>query len=257
MTATIALPRQPHSDWLARLRTIMVLRPGQRVVNVPGIGVSVSRRAVASGGVDWWLAGGAPTPVAVYQPKGAASLAASYVNLANPGTYDAAPGVAPMWAAETGWTFNGSTQYLDTGYAAANTSNKSLIVRYSGVVASSFGALVGVLDGPASKGWGMQPWRDGTTNVLYISGGSAKQVSPQLAAGVLAIAGTQAYRNGVADGTAWTYTTWTPYHTVYIGMWRGTLNVSYLACSVQAVAIYETTLTAPQVAAVSAAMAAL
>jgi len=47
MTATSLLPR---TDWLSRLRTIMVLRPGQRVVNVPGIGVSTSRRAVASGG---------------------------------------------------------------------------------------------------------------------------------------------------------------------------------------------------------------
>lgn len=44
---TIALPR-PRNDWLARLRTIIVLRGGQRVVNVPGVGVSVSRRAVAS-----------------------------------------------------------------------------------------------------------------------------------------------------------------------------------------------------------------
>ena len=38
MTATTLLPRL---DWLSRLRTIMVLRPGQRVVHVPGIGVSV------------------------------------------------------------------------------------------------------------------------------------------------------------------------------------------------------------------------
>lgn len=255
MTATIALTRL---DWLSRLRTIMVLRAGQRHVALPGDCVEVrGGRNTLQGGGDWWLAGGAPTPVAVYQPKGAASLAASYVNLANPGTYDASPGVAPTFATATGWTFNGSTQYLDTGYAAGNTSNKSIIVRYSGVAAISYGAPMGVLDAVANKGWGMQPWRPGTTHVLYVSGGNARQVSPQLAAGVLAIAGTQAYRNGVADGTAWTYTAWTPYHTVYIGMWRGTAGIYYLACSVQAAAIYETTLTAPQVATVSAAMAAL
>lgn len=63
---------------------------------------------------DWWVVPG-KTCVAAYQPIGAASLAASYVNLANPGTYDAAPGVAPTWASATGWTFNGSTQYLTTG----------------------------------------------------------------------------------------------------------------------------------------------
>jgi hypothetical protein len=32
----------------------------------------------------WYLAGGAPMPVVAYQPIGAASLADSYVNLANP-----------------------------------------------------------------------------------------------------------------------------------------------------------------------------
>lgn len=45
MTVTIARPR---TDWLNRLRTIMVLRPGQRVAHLPGVGVSVSRRAVSS-----------------------------------------------------------------------------------------------------------------------------------------------------------------------------------------------------------------
>lgn len=51
MTATIALPypARPRNGWLARLRTIMVLRGGHRVVNLPGAGVSVSRRAVSSG----------------------------------------------------------------------------------------------------------------------------------------------------------------------------------------------------------------
>ena len=64
--------------------------------------------------VDWWLSGGinAANAIVVYQPKGAASYAASLVNLANPGTYDAYAGSAPTWAAGTGWTFNGSTQYL-------------------------------------------------------------------------------------------------------------------------------------------------
>jgi hypothetical protein len=74
-------------------------------------------RRAAAAAVPWWLAGGvaAANAIAVYQPKGAADLAASYVNLANPGTYDAAPGTAPTFDAATGWTFNGSTQYLTTG----------------------------------------------------------------------------------------------------------------------------------------------
>lgn len=123
---TIALPRQKqHSDWLARLRSIMVLRPGQRVAHLPGIGVSVSRRAVSSGAAaDWWDDNGAISGcVAAYQAKGAASLAASYVNLANPGTYDATvpAGVsAPTWAASTGWGVD-STHRLTTNVVAQGT----------------------------------------------------------------------------------------------------------------------------------------
>src|SRR3989344_7466925 len=77
----------------------------------------------------WTTAGGAPTPVAAYQPISAASLTASYANLANPGTYTAAVGVAPTFASSTGWTFNGSTQYLTTGVIPAN--GWSMIVRFS------------------------------------------------------------------------------------------------------------------------------
>ena len=67
------------------------------------------------------------TCIAAYQPKGAADLAASYVNLITPGTYNAAPGTAPTFDAATGWTFNGSTQYLTTGVVPA--SGYSMLVR--------------------------------------------------------------------------------------------------------------------------------
>jgi hypothetical protein len=65
-----------------------------------------TRRALLGGGrraTPWWYVAG-QTCVAAYQPIGAPSLAASYVILANPGTYDAAPGVAPTFDAATGWT---------------------------------------------------------------------------------------------------------------------------------------------------------
>ena len=53
--------------------------------------------------------------VAAYQPKGAASQAASYVNLVTPGTYDLTTADAPGWAAGTGWVFNDTTQNLVIG----------------------------------------------------------------------------------------------------------------------------------------------
>lgn len=77
----------------------------------------------------WWLT---PTidpneVVAVYQPKGAASQADSYKNLVN-GLLPAAPGVAPSWDFDNGWTFNGTTQYLTT--AIVPTGAYTILVRF-------------------------------------------------------------------------------------------------------------------------------
>jgi hypothetical protein len=71
----------------------------------------------------WWLSGSIPAAncIAAYQPKGAASYAASKVNLANPGTYNATDGAAfPSWDTAVGWTFaKASVQYLAAGFSAS------------------------------------------------------------------------------------------------------------------------------------------
>ena len=74
-----------------------------------------SQAAVAS---SWWLAGGiaAADCIVAYQPKGAASYAASKVNLANPGTYNATDINAPDWATATGWYFSGVNKGLNAAY---------------------------------------------------------------------------------------------------------------------------------------------
>lgn len=78
----------------------------------------------------WWDNDGAIAGcVAAYAPVGAADLASSYVNLVTPGTYDAAPGVAPTWDAATGWTFNGSTQWLNLPGLASDLKPVSFIAR--------------------------------------------------------------------------------------------------------------------------------
>lgn len=108
-----------------------------------GLGLGLTRRAGAGGGASgpWWLAGGIdPANVAaVWQPKGAASLAASYVNLANPGTFDLTVGKAPSFDPSVGWTFNGTDQYLKTGILA-DLSSYGVLVRFSAV---SAGNLIG------------------------------------------------------------------------------------------------------------------
>jgi len=83
--------------------------------------------ALPSPVAPWYRAGGAPMPVAAYQPLGASSLTASYVNVANPDAYNAAPGIAPAWAAATGWTVANAPNWLNTGVVPA--AGYSWIVR--------------------------------------------------------------------------------------------------------------------------------
>ena len=141
----------------------------------------------------WWLAGGAPTPIAVYQPKGAASLAASYVNLANPGTYDAAPGTAPTLDA-SGWVFNGS-KYLVAGITIGSSS-WSALARYT---TTADGVIFG--NTSPDKLFNIQRY----LNIIYFGNGTfTANVTDN--SGTVAMAGLIGYRDGVsvgAIGTAW------------------------------------------------------
>ena len=90
--------------------------------------------APAAAAVPWWLTGGisAANCIAAYQPKGAADYAASKVNLAKPGTYDAADGTAyPTWSAAAGW-IAATTGYLTTGITVSTNTSWSFIARYAG-----------------------------------------------------------------------------------------------------------------------------
>lgn len=204
------------------------------------------------GVTPWWLAGGvsAANCVAAYAPKGAASYAASKTNLANPGTYDATEGVAPTWATGTGWTFNGTTQYLKTGVVPA--SGWSAIISFSSATSYVFGEISN------SASFAIHPQRAGGLT-WYWSGSSPLQVAPNVATAVLAIAGNKAYRNGTVetgDIPAWTGTTTTDiyiagYHDSALGSQGRTSG------NIPAFAVYNTTLSAAQIAALTTAMNAL
>lgn len=212
------------------------------------------RRAAAAAAVPWWLAGGvaAANAIAVYQPKGAASLAASYVNLANPGTYDAAPGVAPTWAAGVGWTFNGTTQYLTTGVSLNQTY--SMLVRFSGATLAALCSIAGQ-DGSATSRFRFGPR---TTGVFYACGATTSTMAPATTSGVIGLSGYQPYRNSATDGAPTSGWVGVGIDT-FIGAYnnQGVGAAQFYTGNVAALAIYNTTLTAPQVLAVSTAMAAL
>lgn len=196
--------------------------------------------------VAWYLAGGAPMPIACYQPKGAASLAASYINLANPGTYNAAPGVAPTFDPATGWAFNGATQYLTTGVVP--TASTTVLVRFSGATADGVYTLIG----SRTANYGM---RNRVSNSRqYFLATTATGTGAGVDAGVMAIVGNQGYYNGAADGG--TMTTGTYSFPLFIAALNNLGGpAQWWGGNIQAVAIYAATLSAAQVAAIAAAVA--
>lgn len=207
----------------------------------------------------WWDNDGAITGcVAAYCAIGAADLAASYVNLQNPGTNNAAPGVAPTFSAETGWTFNGSTQYLTTGVVPA--AGYSAIVRFSGVGAPSTNApVLGSGSTGAANGFQMNPVAGalGGTSAQYVYGNGFQTLAPQFTSGVIGITPNHDYINGGENGaTGGTFSG--SGQALYIGARNNSGTADrFLPGSIQAVAIYSTTLTTPEMATLTTLMNAL
>lgn len=224
---------------------------------LPWGGQRFAGNVAALGVAGWWLSGGiAPSAcVAAYQPKGAASLAASYTNRANPGTYNAAPGTAPSFAAATGWTFSsGSSQYLVTGVTPANDQSWSWIVRWT--TAGATACLFGVRDALGTASFQFYPQVYGS--MIYSNAGAYTQGSVTRTSGVNAAAGNTAYNNGVSEGTLTTVggAVW---GDIYLGARNltGTGAEQFASGTIAALAIYNVTITAAQVAALTTAMNAL
>ena len=231
-----------------------------RRVGVHGAGFTpITQMAPCPAGAvagDWWDPNNDGLCVwAAYQPKGAADLAGSYVDLSGNGN-NTAPGVAPTWDAVNGWIFNGTTQYLVTTFVPAQDQSQSMIIQYTNAVTID-GVICGCNGLTTTRVFHLEPLRSGTS-VRYGNGGLTA-VAPQLAAGNICVAGNDGYRNGASEGIA--LAAWTGAAlTVYIGARHSTAvggANNFCQSYVQAFAIYDCTLTAPQVAAVVAAMAAL
>ena len=142
-----------------------------------------------------WLTGGIPAAncIAAYNAKGAASLAASYINLANPGTYDLTEGAAPTWDVDNGW--KGATgKYLKTGFTAV-AGTWSAIVRFTTAtsIRQPFGCST------ANKQWFVIPnYAFASTRYTIIA--TVRVTTPHAVDGVVAISGLQGYKEGIADG---------------------------------------------------------
>lgn len=210
--------------------------------------------------IPWYLSGGVAKSscVAAYQPLGATSLAASYINLINPGTNDAFAGVAPSFNKLTGWTFNGTTQYLRTGIVPdLNPNTWSAIIRFSDYSAD-LGTLFGIRNG-INQCFLIHNDIIATHAVGYRKNSvGANYYAPEILNGVLGFNGTKGYRNGVPDGAI----TVTNYVGNTLEIYIAARNMggsagTFLSGRVQAFAVYNTSLSDTQMLAISTAMAAL
>lgn len=198
-------------------------------------------------GRPWYLAGGI-APTIVYQPKGAVSLAASYVNLASPGTNDASAGVAPTFDTAVGWIGDG-TQYVISGATVSDTT-WTVIVRYASLTVNGF--LLG--GGSGSNILGLRPQAG---NVGYYFGDTFTAAPDAAASGRLAIAGTKGYRNGVVESGTIATPAAPASNPQYIFCRNNGTPANFVTCSIQAVAFYRAILTAGQIAAIDTKLAAL
>jgi hypothetical protein len=214
------------------------------------------RRAVGAAAVPWYLEGGvsAVNCLAAYLAKGVADIATSYINLASPGTNDAtAPVAAPTFSASTGWTFNGSTQYLLAG-AIVGTNSQSVVIRFSNGGPQIIG-MCGVSENTKVQNH-IYPYYT-NNNAYFRAGGSYNTSGVNYTSGVLAATPAKGYANGSPLGNvagAWSGTTTYVYE---IGGTNFDGSITLWAGKIQAIAIYDVTLSDAQVLAISTAMAAL
>lgn len=211
----------------------------------------------------WYTAPSGVTCVAAYDAIGAASLADSYTNEANPGTYDAAPGTAPTWAYGTGWTFNGTTQYLTLGGLPATTKPVSWIIRLTPISTGAIQAPIASYNDQIG-GLGIDASWGGSGGVRFLKQnlvniGSSLSAPPASGAGVVlavtysGVGAYAHYRNGVADGSGTNNQTFSSGRLMMLSGMTGRFYKGDMA----AVACYSGVLTADDVSAITTAMNAL
>ena len=144
----------------------------------------------------WWAGGGcAAICVAAYKPRGAGSLASSYVNLVNPGTNNATVGVAPTLV-ENGWSSIGAAR-LGTGITP--NQNYSMVAKISGWTSTPQGGNQVMGQGTTGAQQIIIPQRLTSNNrAIY---GTVADDHALMTDGVLALCANKVYQNGVLIST--------------------------------------------------------
>lgn len=198
------------------------------------------------------------TCVAAYQPILALDYATSKINLANPGVQDAGDvNGGCNWDAANGWSF-ASGDVTGKVYGAVVNTGYTIITRFSNGIASNDGALWGISGTVGAYESYVFPKRTSSNVVRYSKHGTVVDKAPGTSSGIIAVAGTLAYRDGVDEGITLVNTMLNQNLGIGYRTQTTVANVqSQWTGSIQALAIYNTALTAAEIAALTAAMAAL
>jgi hypothetical protein len=222
-----------------------------RILTPGNFGVTF-RHGGVGGAANYW--DGLTDVWAAYQPKGAASLAASYTDLSGNGN-DAGVGVAPDWDAVNGWKFNGSTHYLTTTFVPQNDQSQTMIVQFTNGVPALVRYMCGSFGGTDSR-FHLGLTTSGGNRRQY-GHGSFTTAATGSNAGNMCVSGSDGYYNG-ADEVNIANGAFTDPLSVYIGCrHRPTGADDFQAAYIQAFVLCSSTQTAGQIATAAAAMAAL
>jgi len=220
------------------------------------IPIWIATRVLGGSGAvtPWWSVDGA-TCVRAYQAKGAASYAASLVNLANPGTGDATTTAAPSWDAVNGWKGDGISKYLNSNYTPNNQAH-TYIIKFSSHPLGIY-AVMGY-EGASGNAMYIIPRRTITTDRTTCYHGNGLSVADGgTETGILAVAQKEFYKDGSNIGTIGAGAGYPGGNILILSNSNAGTPFQFSSAYVQAVAIYSTVLTGPQIAALTAAMNAI
>ncbi len=223
--------------------------------------IAAARGMAAPPVADWWTIAG-KTCVAAYQFKGAATLAASYVNRANPGTYDctvAALATNPPALVASGLDFDGATTALETGISMpSGQAAWSVVASFTGVSLAVSQIVLGTdYTGEPWAGFALGLIPNSGSLLGYFNNGGSQTLNGTDAEGTIGMRGKYCFIDGtplgqIAAGNI------AATANVYIGSFyaSGAL-ASVLDGVIESVVFYSDTLADAEMIALMARMAAL
>lgn len=205
---------------------------------------------------NWWQGIDDVVPLStnytIYDPLAAADLASSYINLANPGTRNAtAPVAAPTHSQGSGWTFDGSTQYLDSNTKIAPTTTIIIWVEDS-----TGQYALGLTDGTSPNKLVLIRPVSGTNHQFNKSAGSANSVELSTWGAIFGMNETHGFVNGnseIALSAPWA-SGLPSNRNMFIGCQNSGSAANFFGGRVLRLAIYDFSLSAAQMKAVARAM---